>query len=161
MQKAIFLDRDGVLNFELGDYVSKPEDFKVLEFVPKQLKRLQNDNFLLIVITNQGGIAKGLYSHDELAVIHKILTDELAKNDVTLTEIFYCQHHPEISKCLCRKPGSIMIEKALAKYHVDPNLSFMIGDKERDITAANAAGVKGLLIHANENWKFLVDEILK
>lgn len=161
MQKAIFLDRDGVLNFEHGDYVTKPEDFKVLDFVPVQLKRLQDDNFFLIVITNQGGIAKGLYTHAELSVMHKILIDELAKNDVKLTEIFYCQHHPEFSKCLCRKPGSIMIEKALAKYHIDPNLSFMIGDKERDIAAATAAGVKGLLINANENWKFLVDEILK
>ncbi len=160
MQKAIFLDRDGVLNFELGDYVTRPADFKVLEFVPAQLKRLQDANYLLIVITNQGGIAKGLYSHEELAVMNKILTDEIAKVNVNLTEIFYCQHHPEYSKCLCRKPGSMMIEKALAKYRIDPKLSFMIGDKERDIEAAAAAGVKGFLIEANENWKFLVDKIL-
>lgn len=160
IQKAIFLDRDGVLNFELGEYVTKPEDFKVLEFVAEQLKRLQNANYLLIVITNQGGIAKGLYSHSQLDVMHKILIDELAKTDVKITEIFYCQHHPDFSKCLCRKPESIMIEKALAKYHINPKLSFMIGDKQRDIDAATNAGVKGFLIDANENWKYLVDGIL-
>jgi len=161
MHKAVFLDRDGVLNLEIGDYVTKPDDFKVLGFVAEQLKRLQDNNYLLIVITNQGGIAKGLYTHNQLMIMHKMLIDELAKSGVKLTEIFYCEHHPEFSKCLCRKPGSIMIEKALAKYHIDPNKSYMIGDKERDVAAATAAGVKGLLIEANENWKFLVDEILK
>ncbi len=161
MHKAIFLDRDGVLNFEMGEYVTKPENFKVLEFVPSQLKRLTDANFLLIVITNQGGIAKGLYSQSDLAVMHKILTDALLSSGVKLTDIYFCPHHPEFSKCICRKPGSLMIEKALAKYHIDPKQSFMIGDKERDIAAATAAGVKGLLIEPNINWNFLVDEILK
>jgi D-glycero-D-manno-heptose 1,7-bisphosphate phosphatase len=160
MKKAVFLDRDGVLNFELGDYVSDINDFKVLEFVPAQLKRLQDAGYLLIIITNQGGIAKGLYTHEELAEMHQKLTDTLKVSGVQLTEIYYCQHHPLFSKCLCRKPGSIMIEKALSKYSIAPELSYMIGDKERDIEAASAAGVKGLLIEANENWAFLVDEIL-
>ena len=161
MQKAIFLDRDGVLNKEIGAYVTHHDFFDVPEFVPVQLKRLQDAHYILIVITNQGGIAKGLYTNGELNSIHQKLTAVLAKSGVTLTAIYYCPHHPDYGKCLCRKPGSLMIEKAISKYDIDAEQSFMIGDTVRDIEAAEAAGVKGILIEPNIDWKFVVDEILK
>lgn len=160
MHKAIFLDRDGVLNKEIGEYVPTHQLFDVLEHVPALLKRFQDAGYLLIVITNQGGIAKKLYTHDDLAVIHKKLIDILAIHDVKLSDIYYCPHHPEFSKCLCRKPGSLLLEKAIAKYQIDPSLSFMIGDKERDVEASEAVGVKGFLIEANANWGYIADEIL-
>jgi D-glycero-D-manno-heptose 1,7-bisphosphate phosphatase len=160
MQKAIFLDRDGVINKEIGDYVTSHNDFEVLEHVVPNLKKLKDAGFIFIVITNQGGIAKGLYTHDELSIIHKKMNDYLAHHQLQFTEIYYCPHHPATSNCLCRKPGSVMIEKAIAKYDINPALSFMIGDKERDVEASQAAGVKGFLIEANEDWSYLFNKII-
>ncbi len=81
--------------------------------------------------------------------------------DVELTDIFYCPHHPDVSKCLCRKPGSLMLEKAIAMYQVDTANSFLIGDADRDIQAADAAGVRSFKIEPNADWSVVVDEILK
>lgn len=161
MHKAVFLDRDGVLNKEIGEYVPKEELFEVPEHVPDQLKRLQDEGFLLVVITNQGGIAKGLYDHKDLEKMHQKMRNTLKQNDVELTDIYYCPHHPDYTKCLCRKPGSLMIEKAMAKYGIEADKSFMIGDRDRDVEAATGAGVRGFLIEPNQNWSFVVDEILK
>jgi D-glycero-D-manno-heptose 1,7-bisphosphate phosphatase len=72
--------------------------------------------------------------------------------------MYYCPHHPETSACLCRKPGSLMVEKAIAKYNIDPTKSFMIGDKERDVTCANGAGVKGYLIEPNQDFTFIINQ---
>lgn len=161
LNKAVFLDRDGVLNKEIGDYVPDISLFKILNHAPVLLKKLHDAGYLLIVITNQGGIAKGLYSHERLDEMHQNLLSKLNDHDVLITDIYYCPHHPDSGKCLCRKPGSLMIQKALAKYHIDANKSFMIGDRQRDIDAAIAAGVKPFLINANENWENCVNEILQ
>ncbi len=160
MHKAIFLDRDGVLNAETG-YIVSHHFFKILDHAPVQLKRLKEAGYLLIVVTNQGGIAKGLYSHDDLRETHQKLIDEMKMADVELTDIFYCPHHPDVSKCLCRKPGSLMLEKAIAMYQVDTANSFLIGDADRDIQAADAAGVRSFKIEPNADWSVVVDEILK
>lgn len=159
--KAIFLDRDGVLNREIGNYVTRVEDFEVLNHVPFLLKKLKDAGYLLIVITNQGGIAKDLYTHDDLKRNHQILINKLSEMDVLFTDIFYCPHHPEIGKCLCRKPESIMLEKAIAKHHIDIEQSYMIGDTDRDIQAALAVGVKSFKIDSNADWGSVVDSILK
>ncbi|MDP1727066.1 MAG: HAD family hydrolase [Bacteroidota bacterium] len=150
--KAIFLDRDGVLNKELGDYITCYEDFFILPHVFEGLKILQQHGYLLIVITNQGGIAKKLYTLDELNKMHNYLRGELLKNGVILTDIYFCPHHPILGNCLCRKPGSLLVEKALSKYNIDPAQSFFIGDKIRDIECGEAAGVKGVFIEPNEDW---------
>lgn len=151
MNKAVFLDRDGVLNKELGDYVCHLEDFKVLEHNFKALKNLQDRGYLLIVITNQGGLAKGWYSVDELNKMHNHLVKEYATQGILLSEIYYCNHHPEYNgKCLCRKPGSLMLEKAIARFGIDASKSYFIGDRERDVLAGEAAGVKGILIDSDQ-----------
>ncbi len=160
-RKAIFLDRDGVVNEEIGDYVTSPGYFNMLPHVIPNMARLRNAGFLFIIITNQGGIAKGLYTHEILQQIHEKLIQELAENDLYLTDVFYCPHHPDFGNCLCRKPGSIMIEKALAKHRINPENSFMIGDAERDMQAALAAGIEGFKISSNQNWGFVTDQILK
>jgi D-glycero-D-manno-heptose 1,7-bisphosphate phosphatase len=110
--KAVFLDRDGVLNMELGEYVSSPELLKVPQHVIRNCHRLQEAGYSLIVITNQGGIAKGLYSHETLNEIHEKMSGILQQGGVTLTAIYYCPHHTDFGKCLCRKPERIMIERA-------------------------------------------------
>lgn len=151
MKKAVFLDRDGVLNKELGDYVCKFEDFKVLEHNFPALIELQSRGYLLIVITNQGGLAKGWYSEDTLGLMHDHLRKTYADQGIHLTDVYYCRHHPEYNgKCLCRKPGSLMLEKAIARFGIDAGSSYFIGDRERDVIAGEAAGVKGILIDSDQ-----------
>jgi D-glycero-D-manno-heptose 1,7-bisphosphate phosphatase len=149
--KAVFLDRDGVLNKELGDYVCKMEDFHILEHNFKPLKELQDRGYLLIVITNQGGVAKGWYSEKTLGTMHQKLRETYQDNGIHLTEIYYCRHHPLYNgSCLCRKPGSIMLEKAIARFNIEKSKSYFIGDRERDIIAGQAAGVTGILIDSDQ-----------
>jgi D-glycero-D-manno-heptose 1,7-bisphosphate phosphatase len=151
MNKAVFLDRDGVLNRELGDYVCKFEDFHVLEHNFKPLKELQDRGYLLIVITNQGGLAKGWYSQETLSLMHDHLKKTFSKQGITLTEAYFCHHHPLYNgACLCRKPGSLMLEKAMARFNIDASKSYFIGDRERDVIAGEAAGVKGILIDSDQ-----------
>jgi D-glycero-D-manno-heptose 1,7-bisphosphate phosphatase len=158
-RKAFFLDRDGVLNRERGDYTWEEEDFILNPDVPDFLKALQEKGFLLIVITNQGGIGKGLYTRDQYFRIEAKLRRELQVSGVELTEIYYCPHHPTETKCLCRKPGSQLLEKAIARFGIDVNRSFMVGDRERDVEAAQAVGVKSFLIEANSPLLPILDKI--
>ncbi|MFD2164379.1 D-glycero-alpha-D-manno-heptose-1,7-bisphosphate 7-phosphatase [Paradesertivirga mongoliensis] len=151
LNKAVFLDRDGVLNKELGDYVCKLEDFHILEHNFMALKELQDKGYLLIVITNQGGLAKGWYSESTLAKMHEKLRETYQQHGVTFTEMYYCRHNPLYNgNCLCRKPGSIMLEKAIARFNVDKTKSYFIGDRERDVIAGQAAGVTGILIDSDQ-----------
>lgn len=151
INKAVFLDRDGVLNHELGDYVCRVEDFSVLEHNFTALRELQARGYLLIVITNQGGLAKGWYTPDTLDRMHQHLRDTYSSQGINLTEIYYCNHHPEYNgMCLCRKPGSLMLEKAIARFGIDASASYFIGDRERDVLAGEAAGVKGILIDSDQ-----------
>ncbi len=151
MEKAVFLDRDGVLNKELGDYVCRFDDFKVLEHNFAALKELQDRGYLLIVITNQGGLAKGWYSVEVLDKMHAQLKSTYAEQGVLISEVYYCNHHPEFNgNCLCRKPGSLMLEKALARFRIDASQSYFIGDRERDVIAGQAVGVTGILIDSDQ-----------
>lgn len=160
MIKLILLDRDGVINKEVGGYITNPDDFEVLPHVIPNLMKLKNAGIPTVVITNQGGIAKGLYTHQTLAKIHQKLNLILKAHQLVFDEIYYCPHHNDFGKCLCRKPGSIMIEKALARFGINPQEAIMIGDTQRDIEAANDAGVRAVKIESNQDWSFVIDEIL-
>ena len=155
MNKAIFLDRDGVLNHEINDYICKLEDFEVLEYQIPPLKRLYEEGYMLIVITNQGGIALNRYTEETLLTMHQILFDKFAEQGAIITKAYHCAHHPTVSiECDCRKPKSGMLLEAIATYDIDPALSIMIGDKPRDVEAANGAGVKGILIEPDEQISY-------
>lgn len=148
--KAVFLDRDGVLNHEMGDYICRIEDFQILDNF-KTLKTLQNRGFLLLVATNQGGLAKGWYSENELAKMHTLLKETYKEHGVTITDIFYCPHHPDFNgDCDCRKPKPGLLLQGIEKYNIDPSKSYFIGDRERDVEAGTAAGVKGILIDSDQ-----------
>lgn len=147
--KAVFLDRDGVINHDPGDYTRSIEEFTLLPTVLPALKKLHDAGYLLILITNQGGIAKGLYTHDDVKVIHDSFLASCRQAEAPITAIYYSPHHENYSKSLSRKPGSLMVERAVARYDIDPDQSFMIGDKQRDLDAAAGAGVKGVLIPTN------------
>lgn len=156
--KAVFLDRDGVINFERG-YTHRLEDFVILPDLIEVLQLLQQKGYLLIVVSNQSGIAKGLYKQSEVEILHKFMLDEFTKNGIKLSEIYYCVHHPDVSKCICRKPDSLFVEKGLARFNIDAKKSYFIGDKERDTEAAEKAGVKGILIEANISLKTILNQI--
>ncbi|PCJ84541.1 MAG: histidinol phosphate phosphatase [Flavobacteriales bacterium] len=151
MNKTAFLDRDGVINKERGDYTWRIDDFEVNDGVVEGLKKLQQSGFLLIIVSNQSGIAKGVYGHEDVEKINQYIFDFFHKNNIEITEIYYCPHHNEIGLCLCRKPGSLMLEKAIARYQVDVPNSFLIGDRDRDIDAAESVGVKGIKIQSNSS----------
>ncbi len=149
MRKAVFLDRDGVLNRERGAHTWAVEDMEILPDVPQALKALQDAGHLLVVITNQSGIGLGLYGHDDVAKVHGYLHAMLEVHGIRLTDVFHCPHHPSAGRCLCRKPGSLLLERAIARYDIDPALSVMIGDRDRDVEAAAAVGVRGIRVEAN------------
>ena len=158
--KAIFLDRDGVINHDPGDYTKSIEEFRVLPTVYKTLKRLHDEGFKLVLITNQGGIAKSLYSHENVREIHDYFMAECEKHGFSLTGIFYSPHHPDFGESLNRKPGSLMLERACAQFDIDPAQSWMVGDKKRDIEAGESAGVRGLLLKVNGDIADELDTLL-
>jgi D-glycero-D-manno-heptose 1,7-bisphosphate phosphatase len=161
MNKAILLDRDGVINQERGDYTYRREDFSVLPDVIPALRVLQEMGYMLIIISNQSGIAKGLFTIADVEKLHSYLVAYLDDNDVRIKEIYYCPHHPERGSCICRKPDSQLVEKALARFNIDPAKSFFIGDKERDILAGKKAGVQGILIDSNFSLMKAIEPIIK
>jgi D-glycero-D-manno-heptose 1,7-bisphosphate phosphatase len=157
MNKAIFLDRDGVINKKGSSYyIYRIKDFILNEGVTDALKYFLSIDYLLIIITNQGGISKKLFSVEQLEKLHVFMKNQLEKEGVKITDIFYCPHHPDNETCFCRKPGTLLFERAISKYNIDPDKSYMIGDSDIDIQAAEKVGVKGILIPVNGN----ISEIL-
>lgn len=155
--KAVFLDRDGIINRELGRYVLNLGEFEVLPNLIPFMQEARRRGFLLIVISNQGGIGRGLYTKQFVELCHQKLSQQLQPHQLNFDEIYYCPHYPDQSHCLCRKPDSLLIEKALARFRLDPDLCLMIGDKQRDVEAAQAAGVKGFLVSSNPELQSLLD----
>ena len=146
---AVFLDRDGVINRERGAHTWRLEEFEVLPGVVEAVLALRKAGFEVVVITNQSGIGLGLYDHAAVESLHGYLHDMLAAQGARFTGVYYCPHHPSGGRCLCRKPGGLLLEKAIARYDIDPARSVMIGDRERDVEAAASVGVRGILVPAN------------
>ena len=149
MRKVVFLDRDGVINIERGEYTYKPEDFELLPDLIPFLKELKKVGFEFIMISNQGGVAKGLYALEDVDLLHNQLGKTLNDQELDILDIFYSPHHTEIGASLDRKPDSLMLERAIYRHEVDVNESFFIGDSERDIFAAEKVGLRGIKMDAN------------
>ena len=154
MQKAIFLDRDGTLNSNKDHYyIWRKEDFQLNSGVVETLTALKERDYMLIVITNQGGVSKGIYSVEDVESLHLHMRSVLERQGVILDAIYYCPHHSDNETCLCRKPQPLMIQKAMARYDIDPAQSYMIGDSKRDIEAGKAAGLRTILIEPNSDLR--------
>lgn len=152
MKKAIFLDRDGVINDGTLYYTYKIDDFKFNPGLFEGLQLLRDAGFIFVVITNQGGVAKGIYTKNDVEILHKYMCDELLKQGIEISGVYYCPHYPDITgPCECRKPGTLLIENAIKDFDIDRTQSFMIGDGARDIEAAERAGIKGVKIEKNES----------
>ena len=159
-KKAIFLDRDGTINNNSDHYyIWRKEDLLLNPGVGEALAELKSRGYLLIVITNQGGISKGEFSAEDVEASHAHLRSMLEQEGVSLDEIYYCPHHHMVESCLCRKPRPLMIQKAMARFNIDPTSSWMIGDAERDVEAGQAAGLRGILIEPNSDLREVLELI--
>lgn len=143
MNKIVFLDRDGILNDEIGDYVFTLENWHIPEGSIDACWKLKNAGYKLVVVTNQGGIGKGLYTSDAVKLIHQKFQEA---SDNVLDHLYYAPYTDVTSKSLMKKPGSLMLEKGLAKYNARPENCWLLGDAGRDIEAAHHIGVKAILV---------------
>ena len=137
--KTIFLDRDGVINKEKG-YLYKIDDFEWIEGAKESIKYLNDHGYYVFVVTNQSGIARGYYSENDYQMLSNWMKNQFQTKNIDILDIFHCPHGPK-SKCICRKPKPGMLLKALQKYDIDMEKSWLIGDKETDIICANKAGI--------------------
>ncbi|WP_373014094.1 D-glycero-beta-D-manno-heptose 1,7-bisphosphate 7-phosphatase [Sulfuricurvum sp.] len=141
LRKALFLDRDGVVNVE-KNYLHKIEDFELVEGIVDVCRAYQEQGYLIIIVTNQSGIARGYYSEEDFAILSRWMKEHFRELGITITHIYHCPHHEDIDgACECRKPEPGMFLQAQKEYDLEMNLSVMIGDNERDIEASRKAGV--------------------
>jgi D-glycero-D-manno-heptose 1,7-bisphosphate phosphatase len=143
LKKAIFLDRDGVINVE-KDYVYKIEEFEFINGLFEALKKLQESGYLLFIITNQSGIGRGYYSINDFEVLTTWMLKEFEKEGITISQVEFCPHSPE-QICQCRKPKTGMIDNILKNFDIDLEHSWLIGDKDADIQCAKNAHIKNTI----------------
>lgn len=143
MQKAVFLDRDGVINIE-KDYTYKIEDFEFFDYVFETLKYLQNLNYKLFIITNQSGIARGYYKIEDFNKLTSWMLNKFKQNEIFISQVEFCPHGPN-DNCTCRKPKIGMIENILKNHQVDLENSWLIGDKTSDIKCAINSKIKNTI----------------
>jgi len=152
--KALFLDRDGTINVDYG-YVYQPEKFKLIDGIVDLCLKAQEKDYLIIVITNQSGIARGYYTDDEFQKLNDYMISLFASKGIKITDVFYCSelNGPR------RKPECGMFIEAMKKYNIDMAKSVSIGDKERDIEAGHKAGVGKNLQFTGNNFKQIMEEL--
>ena len=173
---AVFLDRDGTINQEVG-YVNHEDRFKILPGVARAIKLLNDKNVLAIICTNQAGVARGYFKETLIKKVHNKLINLLKQKNAFIDDIYYCPHHPNLGTpaykkdCSCRKPKIGMLEKAVKKHNVDITHSYVVWDKISDIIWAHKAGVKAILvltgygkgeyIYQSKQWKDKPEYIAK
>jgi mannose-1-phosphate guanylyltransferase/phosphomannomutase len=159
MNPAIFLDRDGTLNFDYG-WITSPAKIELLPDAADAVRAINNAGLLAVLVTNQPVIARGECSEAELSAIHEKLESVLAQSHAHLDAIYYCPHHPDGGfpgerpefkvRCHCRKPAPGLLESAALDLNIDVTRSWMIGDSERDLGAAAAFGIPAALVASNQ-----------
>lgn len=158
INKAIFLDRDGTINID-KEYLFKIEDFEFESKAEEALKILYDLGYILIVVTNQSGVARGYYKESDVETLHIKLSKILEKKGIVISKYYYCPHHPVkgIGKyktdCSCRKPNPGMLLKGIEEFNLNPSLSYMVGDKESDVEAGLNAGVKSVFLGKEKDIK--------
>lgn len=151
MRRAAFIDRDGVINEEL-DYVHRIEDFHLLPGAVEGLRLLQDDGWALVVVTNQAGIGRGLYTEQQFHALTDHMRSTLAAGGVRLAGVYHCPHHPTAGigdyrrDCACRKPRPGMLLQAADELGLDLASSVLVGDKESDLEAGQAAGCAAVVL---------------
>lgn len=164
MNKAVFLDRDGVINREV-DVLRNLKQLRLLSGVARAIRELNKLGFLIIVVTNQPVIARGWLTEEEVDAIHNVLIKRLVQKGARIDAIYYCPHHPNANlkkyrrRCQCRKPNIGLIKKAVEKFEINVKISFMIGDSTGDILTGKRAGLQTILVetgYAGKDGKYNV-----
>ena len=163
--KTIFLDRDGVINNEIN-YLHKIEDFEFIDGIFDACLYFQNLGYTIIILTNQSGIARKYYTENDYQIVTKWMLRQFEDNGIEILNVFHCPHGPD-STCDCRKPKPGMFLKAKDKHNTDMEKSWLIGDKEVDVIAANAAGIANTILvrtghridESNSNAKIIINSI--
>lgn len=158
--KAVFLDRDGVINKNKDDYVKNINELEFLPNIEKSIKKLNKKNFSVIVITNQSAINRGLTSISNMNMIHEKIQEQLHKHNAHFDALYFCPHTPN-ENCFCRKPNPGLLLQAIKEHNIEPKKSWMIGDRNSDILAGKKVGCKTILITPDFNLENAVDFILK
>jgi D-glycero-D-manno-heptose 1,7-bisphosphate phosphatase len=141
MRKALFIDRDGVINIDRV-HVFHLKDFEFTDGIFDLCSKYSEEGFLIIVITNQAGIAKGLYSEKDFSKLTAWMITQFAKKGIRISEVYHCPHHPDFTgQCKCRKPEPGMILQAIKDFDLDISQCILIGDKESDLEAGRRAGI--------------------
>lgn len=148
MNKAVFLDRDGVINFKRDDYVKNVDEFVMITGAAKAIKLLNDNNFLVIIITNQSAVNRKLVTHDMLESIHVFMKNQLEREGAFIDGLYYCPHRPD-EDCECRKPKPGLILDAIKDHNILPGKSWFIGDSETDMIAAKSAGLATIKMKEN------------
>lgn len=164
-QKIVYLDRDGVINKEVN-YLYKIDEFEFIDGVFEACSYFIKKGYKLIIITNQSGIAKGIYRLEDYQILTKWMIEQFKIKSIDILDVYFCPHNPS-SNCECRKPKPGMIIESSSKYNAIMSESWMIGDKESDIQAANNAGIENTIIvksghkinSFNSNAKYIIDSI--
>ena len=159
INKACFLDRDGVLNEDVG-YLHKSQDFKWIGGAVEAIKLLKKNNFLVIVITNQSGINRGYYTSKDVINLHQWMNKILKREGIQINDFFFSEDLPNNNPESRRKPSPKMINEAVEKYKLDKTKCFMVGDKNTDLIAAKNASIKGFLFKGG-NLSVKISKILK
>jgi D-glycero-D-manno-heptose 1,7-bisphosphate phosphatase len=151
MNKAVFFDRDGVINIDTG-YVGRSEDFTFIDGIIPAMRYAQQQGFLLIIVTNQSGIGRSYYTEDDFQQLTAWMKTQFEQQGVFVDAVFHCPH-TDIDQCHCRKPKPGLFLQAIDKFDVDCDNSWMLGDSERDIDAAVAAGIGNTVCFDPDNNK--------
>ena len=144
MKKAVFLDRDGVINLDHG-YVYQPDNFDFMPGIFSLLRDLQKKKFLLFIVTNQSGIGRGYYTEEDFQLLTNWMLAEFKKEGIDITKVYHCPHTPT-DNCTCRKPHPKFILDAIKNYTLNPKDSYMLGDKESDMEAAKNASIENRIL---------------
>jgi len=158
-RRAIFFDRDGVLNKERKDYVKTHSELEIFPNIGESIKKLSDAGFLIVVITNQSAINRGFTSHENLSEIHSKLQKFLQNNNTQIDSFYYCPHTPK-DNCNCRKPNPGLILRAADELKINLEKSWMIGDNQTDVDAAIKSGCKYFKINSNSELPQIVKKIL-
>lgn len=153
--KLIILDRDGVINEDSDAYIKSPEEWHAIHGSLEAIAKLNNANILVVIASNQSGIARGYFTEKTLTTIHEKMATKLKKVSGYIDDIFYCPHHPN-DHCACRKPETGMIKAILKKYNIKPEDTLLIGDSMKDIQAAQHSGCDAALVKTGKGKNTLL-----
>ena len=168
MKRAVFIDRDGTISEEVG-YINHPSRFRLFPYSAPAIKKLNDNGWVAIVITNQAGVARGYFSEDLITQVHQKMRQDLERHNAQLDAIFYCAHHPTVGEppyradCNCRKPKPGLVQRAATELDVELDQSWMVGDRYSDIQLARNAGLRSAFVlsgygrgeweHQRTSWK--------